>query len=811
MTISYNWLCDYLPVSLPPNELAEILTSIGLEVESLEEYEEVRGSLRGLLIGEVLEVRPHPNADKLRIAMVNTGQQTPLKIVCGAPNVAAGQKVVVAPVGSTIYPIQNEPVTMKLAKIRGEESEGMICAEDEIGLGNSHDGILVLDQKARAGMSAAEYFRPAADWVYEIGLTPNRMDAMSHLGVARDVCAYLGNRDGKKYEVRRPSVDGFQVSSNSRPIDLKIENTEACPRYTGVSISGVKVGPSPVWLQQKLKSIGLRPINNIVDITNFVLHESGQPLHAFDAEKIQGRQIRVKNLPAGTPFTTLDEKTRKLDAEDIMICDEKEGLCIAGVFGGLHSGVQEQTTEIFLESAFFNPTSIRRSSFRHGLRTDAAIRFEKGVDISNLLFALKRAALLICELGGGKISSEIMDVYPQPIPQKEVSFTYGYLQKISGRAYKEAQVQNILEGLGFRILSQEAHEQVKVAVPYSKPDISLPADIAEEIMRIDGYDNIEIPTHITISPSLSSSPDREALREKTAAYLSNNGFYEIFTNSITNSQYYSTEEQEHLVRLKNNLSAELDVMRPAMLETGLESIAHNLNRQQSDLLLYEFGKTYHHPEPSKHIYEEKERLCLYATGYKLPENWLHKQEKTDRPFIKGHLVNILAQLGLRDISFESSEAAHLQQVQALLCRQQSIGFFGEVQPERLKRFDIRQPVWYASLNWEQLIALHGKVTLRFREIPRYPSVRRDLALILNKAVRFEQVEEAARSVKSGLLTNVHLFDVFESEKLGHDKKSYAVSFTFQHPEKTLTDKEIDKVMEKLVQAFEKQLEAEIRK
>ncbi|HEU5167144.1 MAG TPA: phenylalanine--tRNA ligase subunit beta, partial [Chitinophagaceae bacterium] len=525
MTISYKWLSEYLPVTVEPERLARILTSIGLEVESFEKYEEVKGGLKGLVIGEVISTEKHPNADKLTLTKVSVGNGEPLQIVCGAPNVEAGQKVIVAKVGTTIYPLNNEPLTMKVAKIRNVESYGMICAEDEVGLGASHSGIMVLKEDAKVGLDAAEYFQPYEDWIYELGITPNRMDAMSHWGVAKDVCAYLNHHDKKDLKPKLPTSNGFKIENKSLPVSVSIENTTACHRYSGVSIAGVSIKESPVWLQKKLKSIGLRPINNIVDITNFIQHETGQPLHAFDADEIKGKKIVVKNLPEGTKFITLDEKERKLSKEDLMICDAEEGMCIAGVFGGLHSGVTDKTKNIFLESAWFNPIDIRKTSFRHGLRTDAATRFEKNIDISNTVTVLKRAALMIKELGGGQFASDIVDVYPDPPNKTQVSLKYHYLKKLSGKNYHPDTVKNILNNLGFEIL-KDGIDEIRVAVPFSKPDISLPADIVEEILRIDGLDNIEIPTAITITPSVEENYLRYTLKEKVANYFVGLGFHE---------------------------------------------------------------------------------------------------------------------------------------------------------------------------------------------------------------------------------------------------------------------------------------------
>jgi phenylalanyl-tRNA synthetase beta chain len=809
MTISYNWLCDYLPVKPTPEELSVILTRIGLEVEFLEKFEAVKGSLAGLVIGEVLTTAKHPNADKLTLTTVNIGNGEPLNIVCGAPNVAVGQKVVVAPVGTTIYPSSGEPLTMKKAKIRGEESLGMICAEDEIGLGTSHAGILVLDAALQPGTLASEIFKPAQDWVFEIGLTPNRMDAMSHIGVARDVCAYLNNVENtQKYSVRLPEIKPLPKAAAPLAISVTIENTDACPRYAGISITGVQTAPSPSWLKDRLLAIGVRPINNIVDITNYILHETGQPLHAFDANAVKGNAVVVKNLPQDTLFTTLDDKERKLDAADLMICNGAgEPMCIAGVFGGLHSGVTDATHQIFLESAQFNAGSVRATSFRHGLRTDAATRFEKGVDISNTAFVLQRAASLICELAGGQAASDIIDVYPQPIPKTKIDVSYAYIHKLSGKQYEPAKIKNILTSLGFEVV-KETSEGIQVTVPYSKPDISLPCDIVEEVMRIDGLDNIEIPAHIVIAPSTTAQPDKEKVREKVSNYLASNGFHEIFTNSITNSKYFTPEVLEHAVKMINSLSADLDTMRPSMLETGLESIAHNLNRKNENLLFFEFGRTY---KKAGDKYPEEDHICLYLTGQQTAETWIHKSKPVDFYFLKGYVINVLAQLGLTQLQWVESDNTSLLPAWEIKVKNQTVVTLGGVAPQKLKQFDIKQAVWFADFNWNNILALLQKNDNFYREIPKFPAVRRDLALVLDKQVKFAAVEAATRTVKSSLLQHINLFDVFESEKLGANKKSYAVSFTFLDPQKTLTDKEIDGVMDKLIKTFETQLQAGIRK
>jgi phenylalanyl-tRNA synthetase beta chain len=807
MTISYNWLSEYLPEAIDPERLSKILTSIGLEVESLEKYESIKGGLEGLVIGEVLECEPHPNADKLKVTKVNIGEKEALQIVCGAPNVAKGQKVVVATVGTTIYPTGADSITMKVAKIRSVESFGMICAEDEIGLGGSHAGIIILPDDVIVGTAAVQYFKPYSDWIYEIGLTPNRMDAMSHLGVAKDVCAYLTHHNKKETRSKSPFNNSFKSDNNSLQFKVTIENEEACPRYSGVTISGVTVAASPQWLKDRLSAIGLRSINNIVDITNYILHETGQPLHAFDADEIVGQHVIVKNLPDNTSFVTLDEKERKLAAADLMICNGKsEPMCIGGVFGGLHSGVKESTQNIFLESACFDAVSIRKTSVHHGLRTDAATRFEKGVDISNTVNVLKRAALLIKEIAGGEISSDVVDVYPKPKEKTQVGIKYHYLKKLSGKNYHQDAVNRILVALGFEII-KEGMDELWVSVPFSKPDISLPADIVEEILRIDGLDNIDIPTSITISPSIEVAGLKESLKEKISNYLVGLGFNEIFTNSITNSKYFNEAVLQSTVKMINNLSADLDVLRPSMLETGLEIIAYNINRRNTNLQFFEFGKTY----SSKGIgdYKEEEHLSLYLTGSNHEESWREKSKQQDFYKAKGIVSGILALSGLNDISFVKEESASL----TIGCYQgkHKVGELVEVNKKQLNDFDIKQPVYFIDINYVDLLKLVEKKKIVYKEVAKFPAVQRDLALIVNRATTFESLEAAVKKAKLSKLQNVRLFDVFESDKLGADKKSMAVSFTFLDEEKTLTDKETDSMVNKLIDIFQKELGAEIRK
>ncbi|MFN5334756.1 MAG: phenylalanine--tRNA ligase subunit beta [Bacteroidota bacterium] len=803
MTISYNWLLNYLPVHPDPERLSHILTSIGLEVESMTPFEKVKGGLQGCVIGEVIECEKHPDADKLSLTKVNIGTNEILSIVCGAPNVAKGQKVIVATVGTTLYPSSGEPLTIKKAKIRGTESFGMICAEDELGLGNSHAGILVLDNNTIAGTPAAEHFQLKSDWIYEIGLTPNRMDAMSHLGVARDVLAYTNFHDKRNDQVISPYPTNWKTENKTNPVSISIEDPTACRRYAGISIQNVTVKESPDWLKERLQSIGLKPINNIVDITNFILHETGQPLHAFDADAITGNKVIVRKAKSGEILRTLDDKERKLDAEDLMICNENESMCIGGVFGGLTSGVKETTKNIFLESAWFDPKTIRKTSFRHQLRTDAATRFEKGVDISNTVQVLKRAALLIQELSGGKIAGDITDIYPAPAEKPQIAVRFHYLKKISGKNYHPDHVKKILTSLGFEWI-KESIDEFWVSPPYSKTDIHLPADIAEEIMRIDGLDQVEIPSSITMSPSLEINRTAAALKEKISNYLTGSGFHEILTNSIVNSQWYDEGTLKTGVKMLNNLSADLDMMRPSMLESGLQCISFNLNRKNNTLLLFEFGKAYHVNE--KNEFAETEQLCLYATG-KIDKTWNQSIKALDFYFLKGLCENILSQIGLKKVALCSTEG------KSWVARSKGKTLMElSVVPNRSKKlFDIKQEVVSAVFFWENCIEAASQISARIKELPKFPLVERDLSMVVPQNLPFAKIEEAIQKCKIKKLKNIRLFDVFENEKLGADKKSMALNFHFLDEEKTMTDKDTDQMMQQIIQQLEKEVQAEIRK
>lgn len=799
-----------------PQKLASILTSVGLEVENLYRYGEITNNLQGLLTGEVITCKKHPDADKLTITTVSNGHGETLQIVCGASNVAVGQKVIIAPAGTTLYPLNKEPLTIKKTIIRGIESHGMLCAEDEIGVGDSHEGIIVLPGDTKTGITAYDYYKSSADSILEIGITPNRMDAMSHMGVAKDVCAYLAHHNKAEIKMISPFKNIFKADNTSNKIDVVIENTEACSRYSGVTISGVKVSNSPGWLQSRLKSIGVRPVNNIVDITNFILHETGQPIHAFDADKIRGNlpaapagKIIVKTLPEGTLFITLDEKIRVLNSEDLMICNGDDvPMCFGGVFGGLESGVTQNTTSIFLESAWFNPASVRKTSFRHNLRTEAAIRFEKGVDISNTVTILKRAALLTKEICGGEISSDVVDMYPAPKTQKEVILQNHYLKKISGKNYHLETVKNILKSLNFSIV-REGADELRIAVPFSNPDITIPADIIEEIMRIDGLDNIEIPLAIKISPAAETGAYPAAIKEKIAGWLSANGFSEIFTNSITNSKYFTEKTLTTTVKIINSLSEDLNVMRPSMMPTGLESISYNLNRKNPDLLFFEFGKIYSSTEPGK--YTEAESLALYFAGNKKEINWNVASEKTDIYFVKGVCNNIFALAGLKDYRFDPGKGDELDECIMAISNGDTVAEAGIIKKIILEKFSIKQPVFYLHINWYKLISLAQNKDISFAEIPKFPQVHRDLSILVDKRISYQSLEYSVTSLHLTRLLSVKLFDVFENEKLGKNKKSLAISFIFSDREKTLTDEETDEMMERIIHVIEKDWNAEIRR
>ena len=809
MTISYNWLSDYLPLPVDPDRLGRILTSIGLEVEKQLPYEEVKGGLAGVVIGSILEVTQHPNADRLRLTRVNIGETEPLHIVCGAPNVAVGQTVLIATVGTTIYPLQGEPITLRKAKIRGEESQGMICAEDELGLGPSHDGILILPDGLTPGTPAAEYFKPYSDIIYEIGLTPNRMDAMSHWGVARDVCAYLSHHERNECRPQLPVSPSLPTSTQKNPIQVSIEEAADCPRYCGITLQNIQIGESPRWMQQRLKAIGVRPINNLVDITNYLLHETGQPLHGFDAAFIRGGQVEVKKLPPGTPFTTLDEKSRTLHEEDLMICDAEGGLCLAGVFGGQDSGVQQSTTQVFLESACFAGIGIRKTSFRHGLRTDAALRFEKGTDPGLCDRVLLRAVQLIQELAGGEVMGSLIDLYPGKKEKNEIGLSWQYLKKVSGKNYHPEAVRSILSALGFEIL-RESDNEFRVAVPTHKPDVEGSADLIEEILRIDGLDNIPIPATIRISPAVSTEERPARWQEKIADLLAGQGFQEILTNSITNGAYYTEAESNELVRMINSLSQELNIMRPRLLETSLEVVAHNLNHKNLSLRLFEFGKTYHYRGDTHYV--ETFKLALILAGDWQEGGWNQPAKRTDLYTLKSQVRSLFSWLGLDAIQEEFPDA-EANWIDPITWSYQGVPLArgGQVATEKREQFGIKQPVFYAEVNWQDLMNLLLTKRTKISPLPKFPAVQRDLAMVVDRSLHWSKLESTIRQIGLENLQGIKLFDIFESDKLGADKRSMAINLTFQHPDKTLTDAEIDGWMSQVMHALATDCQAEIRK
>ena len=817
MNISYNWLKNYLNIDLAPEKVSEILTDIGLEVGGIEEIQSIKGGLEGLVIGEVLTCEKHANADKLSVTTVNIGGEEPLPIVCGAPNVAAGQKVVVATVGTVLYS-DDDSFTIKKSKIRGEQSMGMICAEDEIGLGGGHDGIMVLPAEVEAGVLAKDYFKVENDTAIEIDLTPNRVDGSSHYGVARDLAAYLKQHQDK-VELTLPSVSDFKVENTNFPVKVSVENQEACPRYCGVTISDVTVKASPEWLQNRLKAIGLAPINNIVDITNFVLHELGQPLHAFDGDEISGSEVIVKTLPEGTEFVTLDEEKRQLSDQDLMICDNKGGMCIAGVFGGIQSGVSEKTTKIFLESAYFNPVWVRKTAKRHTLSTDASFRFERGVDPNMTIHALKRAALLIKEVAGGTISSDLVDIYPNEIAFFEVDVTYRNINRLIGKELSQDTIKNILVALDI-VITSENNEGLKLSVPPYRVDVQREADVIEEILRIYGYNNIEMPASVNSTIVYSQKPDDHKTKNTIANQLSAQGFNEIMCNSLTKASYYESLEvypRQNVVELANPLSNDLNGMRQTLLFGGLESIQHNVNRRNGDLKLFEFGNTYQYTaggdKSDLNSYDETQSLALFMVGNKTSVNWNTPEQTTSFFDVKTQVENILIRLGLSFADFKEEETKSDLFSEGLAYTQgdKSVIDFGMVGSKHLKTFDIDVPVYYAEIKWDIILKKSSKKTVTFSEISKFPEVKRDLALVINKDITFAQVKQIAQKTEKKLLKRVSLFDVFEGDKIGADKKSYAVSFILQDETKTLNDKQIDKIMKKMMSTYERDLGAQIRK
>jgi phenylalanyl-tRNA synthetase beta chain len=799
MKISYKWLQQFIKTSKTPEELSLILTNIGLEVESLDKVQTVPGGLEGLVIGFVKDCQQHPNADRLKVTRVDIGTGEDIQIVCGANNVAAGQKVVVAPVNTTVYPTTGEPFKINKSKIRGEVSEGMICAEDEIGLGHDHDGIMELNVDAKIGSLAKDYFNLQDDFVFEIGLTPNRADAASHLGVARDLAAYL------KIPVIMPDLSGFKVQNQDLNIQVVVEDTEASPRYTSLTISGISVKESPDWLKDRLNAIGVRPINNVVDVTNFVLHELGQPLHAFDADAITGNKVLVKKLADGKLFRTLDDVERKLSADDLMICNAEEPMCIAGVFGGLSSGVKQSTSNVFLESAWFNPVSVRKTSKRHGLKTDASFRFERGTDPDMTVTAIKRAAILIQELAGGQISSEISDSYPIRANPFPVDISFKNVSRLIGKIISADEIRDTLSGLGIKITSEDS-EGMKLEVPAYKVDVTREVDIIEEVLRIHGYDNVEIPTQIRASLNTTVKPDKEVLQNQIAELLSANGFFEILSNSLTKLSY--SAEPERAVKILNPLSNDLDVMRQSLLFSGLEAIAYNQNRRNSDLKFYEFGKVYNLDQEN---YKENQRFSIFLTGSKNSEGWNSKSGKADFYNLKSAVDLIINKLNIKGISTSETTNTHFSSGISYRKGEKIIVEFGVVSKKSLNKLDISAEVFFADFDWDQIMRSVRNNKISYAEVSKFPSVRRDLSMLLSKDISFEQLKQIAYKTEKGLLKEVNVFDVYVGDKLPEGKKSYALSFLLQDDEKTLTDKQIDAIMQKLILNFEKQVGAEIRK
>ena len=820
MNISYNWLKEYVNFDLTPDEVAAALTSIGLETGGVEEVQTIKGGLEGLVVGEVLTCEPHPNSDHMHVTTVNLGQGEPVQIVCGAANVAAGQKVIVATLGTKLYD-GDECFTIKKSKLRGVESNGMICAEDEIGVGTSHDGIIVLPADTVPGTLAKDYYNIKSEYVLEVDITPNRSDACSHYGVARDLYAWL-IQNGYKAELKRPSTEGFAVESNNLNIDIEVENTEACPRYAGVAIKNVTVKESPEWLQNKLRLIGVRPINNIVDITNYILHAYGQPMHCFDASKIKGGKIVVKTCAEGTKFVTLDEVERTLSERDLMICNAEEPMCIAGVFGGLESGTTESTTDVFLESAYFNPTWVRKTARRHGLSTDSSFRFERGIDPNITIYALKEAAMLVKELAGGEIASEIKDNYPNPIADFAIELSYNYVNTLIGKVIPAETIKSIVTSLEMKIVNETA-DGLSLLVPPYRVDVQRPCDVVEDILRIYGYNNVEIPTSLKSSINVKGAEDKSVkLQNIISEQMVGCGFNEILNNSLTAAAYYDGLESykpENLVRLMNPLSNDLNVMRATLLFGGLESIQHNANRKNADLKFFEFGKCYHfnaekkNPEKILAAYSEELHLGLWLTGKRVSNSWAHADENSTVYELKAYVLNIFRRLGvnfgalvfgnLTDDIYSVAISVHTRGGKLLAT-------FGVVSKKIQKAFDIDNEVYYADINWNELMKAIKNNTVSYKEISKFPAVKRDLALLIDKNIQFAEIEKIAYETDKKLLKAVELFDVYEGKNLEPGKKSYAVSFMLQDENATLNDKQIDKFMQKLITNLQNKLDAKLR-
>ncbi len=806
MRISYNWLKQFIKIDLKSEETSAILTDLGLEVEVVEKYQSVRGGLEGVVVGHVLTCEKHPDADRLKITTVDLGDGSPVQIVCGAANVAAGQKVPVATIGTKLFDKDGVEFEIKKGKIRGQESHGMICAEDELGLGSSHEGIMVLDEKLKPGTPCAKVFNIENDEVFEIGLTPNRADAMSHYGVARDLRASLLQKNSN-IELITPSVSTFRIDKRTLKIDVDVKDSKLAPRYCGVTISGITVKESPEWLKNRLKAIGLTPKNNVVDVTNYILHDLGQPLHAFDAAKINGKII-VKTAQAGTKFTTLDDVERTLHEEDLMICDEKGPLCLAGVFGGKSSGVTETTNAIFLESAYFNPVTVRKSAKRHGLNTDASFRFERGIDVNITEFALKRAALLIKELAGGEITSDIIDIYPKKIEDFPVFLHFDKTAKLIGQDLPKETIKKILASLDIKVTTV-SDAGLGLIIPSYRVDVQREVDVIEEILRVYGYNNINFTKKINATVANSARTEDYKIQNIIAAQLNANGFHEMMANSLTTPDYVKLSEQlkeEYNVMMLNPLSSDLSAMRQSLLFSGLEAVSYNINRRNGDLKLFEFGKTYH-KLPSG--YDEPKHLTLFVSGDRNKESWTNAQKPTDFFLFKGYVNSILERLGVCKTQNKPAVSDVFAEGLAIACGNDTLVEFGTVKKSILKHFDIKQDVFYADFNWNLILKLLS-TKIKFTDIPKYPEVRRDLALLVDESVAFDAIYNTARQTEKSLLKDINLFDVYQGKNLPEGKKSYAVSFTLQDTTKTLTDEQIDKIMNKLQKNMENELGASLR-
>ncbi len=814
MNISYNWLKDFINIDIEPIKLAEILTNLGLEVGSFEQIESIKGGLEGLVIGEVKTCEKHLNADKLSVTKVDIGNGQLLDIVCGAPNVATNQKVVVATVGTVLYS-NNEEFVIKKSKIRGADSEGMICAEDEIGIGTSHDGIIVLPNDVKIGTKASEYFKIEKDIIFEVDITPNRVDASSHFGVARDIVAYLKTQ--QKIELKKPSVENFKTENNNLEISVKIENNDACKRYSGVTISNLTIKESPEWLQNRLKLIGLKPINNVVDVTNYVLHETGQPLHAFDTDKIDGKKIIVKTVPEKTKFITLDQQERQLSEIDLMICNQNEPMCIAGVFGGAHSGVSNSTKNIFIESAYFDSVFVRKTAKYHGLSTDSSFRFERGTDPNNTIYALKRAALLIKEVAGGNISSDIIDVYPNKIEDFEVKLNFSNLNRLLGESIDKELIVIIIEALEIKIVNR-TDEFLDLKIPPYRVDVKREIDVIEEILRIYGYNNIQIPEKLNTTLSYRQKPDKEKIQNLISDLLSNNGFNEMMSNSLTKSEYYNKEsfKDENTVKILNPLSKDLNAMRQTLLFGALESVIYNSNRKNSDIKLYEFGNVYQQKasltDNSVGKFQENKHLAIVLSGYHDDEHWKNEKNEADFFHVKAYVELVLQRLGLNIDELKSTFISNdiFSEGLSKTYKNTELVQLGLVNNKILKEFGIDFNVFYADFNWDNILKLLKNIKFEFTNLPKHPEVRRDLSLLLDENITFAELKQLALKLEKNLIKKVDLFDFYKGDKIEKGKKSYAISFIIQDDDKTLTDKQIEKIMGNIQFQFEKQFGAKLR-